>query len=62
VDLADAFRIRTFESALAESLARERLNALVSSGFAIGGLLLASVRLYGLLAFLVTERAKEIGM
>lgn len=50
MDLADAFRIRTSESALAESLARERLNALVSSGFALGGLLLASVRLYCVLA------------
>jgi ABC-type antimicrobial peptide transport system permease subunit len=55
-------RIRTFEGAVAESLARERLNALVSGGFALSGLLLASLGLYGLLAFLVTERTKEIGI
>ena len=55
-------RIRTFEGALAESLARERLSALVSGGFALSGLLLASLGLYGLLAFLVAERTKEIGL
>ena len=55
-------RIRTFEGALAESLARERLIALISGGFALIGLLLASLGLYGLLAFLVTERTREIGI
>jgi putative ABC transport system permease protein len=55
-------KIRTFEGALAESLARERLNALVSGGFALSGLLLASLGLYALLAFLVTERTREIGI
>jgi putative ABC transport system permease protein len=55
-------RIRTFEGALTESLARERLLALISGGFAIIGLLLASLGLYGLLAFLVTERTREIGI
>jgi ABC-type antimicrobial peptide transport system permease subunit len=55
-------RIQTFERALGESLARERLNALVSAGFALSGLLLASLGLYGLLAFHVTERPKEIGI
>jgi putative ABC transport system permease protein len=55
-------RVRTFDSAIAESLARERLNALVSGSFAISGLLLASLGLYGLLAFVVAERTKEIGI
>ena len=55
-------RVRTFESAFSESLARERLNAMVSGAFAASGLLLASLGLYGLLAFLVTERTKEIGI
>ena len=41
-------RVRTFEGALAESVARERLIALVSAGFALSGLLLASLGLYGL--------------
>lgn len=55
-------KIRTYEGAISESLARERLNALVSGGFALSGLLLASLGIYGLLAFLVTERTKEIGI
>lgn len=55
-------RVRTFEGALTESLARERLLALISGGFAAIGLLLASLGLYGLLAFLVTERTREIGI
>jgi putative ABC transport system permease protein len=54
--------VRSFETAMAESLARERLNALVSGSFAVSGLLLASIGLYGLLAFLVAERTKEIGI
>ena len=55
-------KIRTMEGALAESVARERLNAIVSGAFALGGLLLASLGLYGLLALMVTERTKEIGV
>jgi putative ABC transport system permease protein len=54
--------VRTFEEALADSIARERLSALVSGSFALSGLLLASLGLYGLLAFLVAERTKEIGI
>jgi predicted permease len=54
--------VRTIESALAESLARERISALISTSFAIGGLLLASLGLYGLLAYLVGDRTKDIGI
>lgn len=54
--------VRTFESAVADSLARERLNALVSGSFALSALLLSSLGLYGLLAFLVTERTRELGI
>jgi predicted permease len=55
-------KIQTFDHAIAESLARDRLSALVSSAFALCALLLVSLGLYGLLAFMVTERTKEIGI
>jgi ABC-type antimicrobial peptide transport system permease subunit len=54
--------VRTFEDAIGESLARELLSALVSGAFALSGLLLASLGLYGLLALLVAGRTKEIGI
>jgi len=54
--------VRTFEEAVAESLAQERLTALVSGAFAMSGLLLASLGLYALLAFMVGERTREIGL
>jgi putative ABC transport system permease protein len=55
-------KVQTFEFALGESLARERLNAVVSGGFALSGLLLAALGVYGLLAFIVSERTKEIAI
>jgi len=54
--------VRTFEEAVAVSLAQERLTALVSGAFAVSGLLLASLGLYALLAFMVSERTREIGL
>ena len=54
--------VRSFEDALGEAVARERVSALVSGGLALSGLLLASLGLYGVLALIVTERTKEIAI
>jgi ABC-type antimicrobial peptide transport system permease subunit len=55
-------KVQLFETALTDTLARERLNAMVSSGFALSGLLLAALGVYGLLAFIVAERTREIAI
>jgi predicted permease len=55
-------KVQMLETALADTLARERLNAMVSIGFALSGLLLAALGVYGLLTFIVAERTKEIAI
>ena len=55
-------QVRTLREAFGQSIARDRLNAVVPGAFAVTALLLASFGLYGLLAFLVAERTREIGI
>jgi putative ABC transport system permease protein len=55
-------QVRTLREAFGQSLAQDRLNAVVSGAFAVTALLLASFGLYGLLAFIVAERTREIGI
>jgi putative ABC transport system permease protein len=55
-------QVRTLRDAFGQSIAQDRLNAVVSGAFAVTALLLASFGLYGLLAFLVAERTREIGI
>jgi putative ABC transport system permease protein len=55
-------QVRTLRDAFGQSIAQDRLNAGVSGAFAVTALLLASFGLYGLLAFLVAERTREIGI
>jgi predicted permease len=54
--------VRMLKDALSTSLALEKLAAMASSGFALTALLLSSLGVYGLLAFLVAERTREIGI
>lgn len=54
--------VRMLDDALSESIARDRVNAIVSGAFAVLALLLASIGLYGLLSFSVAERTTEIGV
>jgi predicted permease len=55
-------KVRSFEDALGEAVAREMVSALVSGSLALSGLLLASLGLYGVLALIVAERTKEIAI
>ncbi len=56
------FNIRTLEDRVEDSLARERMVANISVTFGLLALLLAGVGLYGLLAYSVSRRQREIGI
>jgi predicted permease len=54
--------IHSFSQQLDESLMRERLMATLSGAFGILAAILATVGLYGVIAYLVTRRRNEIGI
>jgi putative ABC transport system permease protein len=54
--------IETMEERLGESVAPRRFSVLTLGAFAAGSLLLAAIGLYGLLAFNVAERRREIAV
>ena len=54
--------MKTLEAQLDETLLTDRLIALLSAGFGLLATLLASIGLYGVMAFVVARRKKELGI
>jgi predicted permease len=56
------FNVKTFAEQINESVNSERLLALLSSSFGFFSLLLAALGLYGVIAYAVTRRTRELGI
>ena len=56
------YALKTLQGQLDETLLSDRLIALLAAGFGLLATLLASVGLYGVMAFVVARRRKELGI
>src|SRR5207302_2262586 len=56
------FNVRTMADLMSASLARRQFSLFLMSVFAVVALLLAALGIYGVMAFVVSQRAQEFGI
>lgn len=59
---APVMNMKTVDDQLDESLVTERMVASISTGFTLLAVVLAILGLYGVMAYMVTQRARELGI
>ncbi len=59
---AAVYQIRTMQDRLFDSLARQRFSTTMLGAFALFGLILAAIGIYGVMSYLVTQGTHDIGV